>query len=140
MKSELDIVREINRMAGEVRPVDLMMDLAEKNMCVRFFGSLLLFLYFSCYRKVVETATAVYRRLADLEFYGSQGQFFFPQQSHHERGGCCLSAYKGRYARQLVYGGTGGNYCVFPSFCRTSLPVRPSWRHGDCSFYTQGDE
>lgn len=27
MKSELDIVREINRMAGEVRPVDLMMDL-----------------------------------------------------------------------------------------------------------------
>ena len=95
MDLELDVVRQINKLAGQARPVDLMMDLItryghwafliygillwfapgknqkhRRESCVAAFLAVCLMLRdFPCCRKAVASGAAFYQRPADLEFY-----------------------------------------------------------------------
>ena len=154
MDPELDVVRQINKLAGQARPVDLMMDLITRygHWAFLIYGMLLWFSPgrnqkhrrggvpcslpmlrdFPCCRKAVASEAAFYPGPADLEFYRAQSECVFSEQSCHERRGRGLSASAGSYARMPVDGMPGRAACLFPVVCGDALSFGYSWRRRYC--------
>lgn len=158
MDSELDVVRQINKLAGQARPVDLMMDLITRygHWAFLIYGMLLWFapgknqkhrrescvaaFLAVCLCSVISLAVgklwhrgaAFYPGPADLEFYRAQSECVFSEQSCHERRGRGLSASAGSYARMPVDGMPGRAACLFPVVCGDALSFGYSWRRRYC--------
>lgn len=158
MDPELDVVRQINKLAGQARPrgshdgsdyplrslgIFNLWDVAlvfageeSKASAGELRGgvpcSLPMLRDFPCCRKAVASEAAFYPGPADLEFYRAQSECVFSEQSCHERRGRGLSASAGSYARMPVDGMPGRAACLFPVVCGDALSFGYSWRRRYC--------
>lgn len=157
MDPELDVVRQINKLAGQARPVDLMMDLITRygHWAFLIYGMLLWFspgrnqkhrrescvaaFLAVCLCSVISLAVGKlwHRRrpfTRDRRFGILQGtkRMRLSEQSCHERRGRGLSASAGSYARMPVDGMPGRAACLFPVVCGDALSFGYSWRRRYC--------
>ena len=150
MDSELDVVRQINKLAGQARPVDLMMDLITRygHWAFLIYGMLLWFAPGKNQKHRRESCVAAFlavclcsvislavgklwhrgrpftRDRQIWNFTGHKANASFP--SNHAMNGAAVAF------QLLVDGMPGRAACLFPVVCGDALSFGYSWRRRYC--------
>ena len=155
MDSELDVVRQINKLAGQARPVDLMMDLITRygHWAFLIYGMLLWFAPGKNQKHRRESCVAAFlavclcsvislavgklwhrgrpftRDRQIWNFTGHKANASFP--SNHAMNGAAV-AFQLLRDRMPVDGMPGRAACLFPVVCGDALSFGYSWRRRYC--------